>query len=62
MSHQPGNRQIRIPGPNDHDVADHCKKLGIGPAEERKLRILLGKHAPLHEIKSNATPRTPRFR
>ncbi|WP_319005712.1 hypothetical protein [Pararhizobium sp. BT-229] len=62
MSHASNNRQIRIPGPNDHCVSSHCKKLGIGPAEERKLLKILGKHAPLHEIKSNAPPRPPRFR
>lgn len=56
------NRQVHVPGPRDHDVADHCKKLGVDPAEERKLLRLLGKHAPLHEIRANAPPKQPRFR
>jgi hypothetical protein len=62
MSHSKENRQVRIPGPNDHNVADHCKKFGIGPAEERKLHRLLGKHAPLHEIHANGSPKLPKFR
>ncbi|WP_165447260.1 hypothetical protein [Rhizobium leguminosarum] len=42
------NRQVRIPGPREHDVAEHCRKFGIGPAEEKKLKKLLGSRAPLH--------------
>lgn len=60
--HQSTTRQVRTPGPNDHCVVQQCKKLGIGPAEERKLIKLLGKHAPLHEIKLNKSPGAPRFR
>ncbi|PKA45298.1 hypothetical protein [Rhizobium sullae] len=56
------NRQVHVPGPHERDVADHCKKLGVDPAEERKLLRLLGKHAPLHEIRANAPPKQPRFR
>ncbi len=62
MSHSRDNRQVRIPGPNDRDVGEHCKKFGIGPSEERKLQRLLGKHAPLHKIQANAPPRLPKFR
>jgi hypothetical protein len=56
------NRQVRIPGPREHDVAEHCRKFGIGPAEEKKLKKLLGSRAPLHEIQANAPPRQPRWR
>ncbi|AUW41323.1 hypothetical protein [Rhizobium leguminosarum] len=56
------NRQVRIPGPREHDVAEHCRKFGIGPAEEKKLKKLLGSRAPLHEIQANASPRQPRWR
>lgn len=56
------NRQVRIPGPREHDVAEHCRKFGIGPAEEKKLKKLLGSKAPLHEIQANAPPRQPRWR
>lgn len=56
------NRQVRIPGPREHDVAEHCRKFGIGPAEEKKLKKLLGSHAPLHEIQANAPPRLPKWR
>jgi hypothetical protein len=62
MSHSKNNRQVRIPGPNEHDVAEHCRKFGINQVEERKLQRLLGKHAPLHELQANAPPRTPKFR
>lgn len=60
--HSLKTRQVRIPGPNDRCVAEQCKKFGIGPVEEKKLLKLLGKHAPLHEIKHNAPARPPRFR
>ncbi|EUB98538.1 hypothetical protein PMI07_004819 [Rhizobium sp. CF080] len=56
------SRQIRIPGPRDHDVAAHCRKNGMRPEDERKMLRLLGKHAPMHEIHSNSPPRAPRFR
>lgn len=56
------NRQVRIPGPRHHDVADQCKKFGLKPVDEKKMLQLLGKHAPAHEIRSNAPPRAPRFR
>ncbi|ANL26985.1 hypothetical protein AMC90_CH01119 [Rhizobium phaseoli] len=36
------NRQVRIPGPREHDVAEHCRKFGIGPAEEKKLKSCSG--------------------
>jgi hypothetical protein len=36
--------------------------LGISPDEERKLRKLLGSHAPLHEIHANHTSKQPKFR
>ncbi|TCL62720.1 hypothetical protein [Rhizobium sp. BK251] len=62
MSHSKDNRQVRIPVPNDRSVVEHCRKFGIGPAEERKLQKLLGKHAPLHEIQTNSPPRLPKFR
>jgi hypothetical protein len=62
MSHSSNNRQIRIPGPNDRCVVEQCKQFRIGPTEERKLLKLLGKHAPVHEIKSNKTPGMARFR
>jgi hypothetical protein len=63
IMHSTNNRQVKIPGPRDHhDVAAHCKKFGIGPAEERKLLKLLGHHAPPHEIAANAPPKMPRFR
>lgn len=62
MSHSSDNRQIRTPGPNDRCVVQQCRKFGIGPAEERKLLRLLGKHAPQHEVKNNEPPRPPRFR
>jgi hypothetical protein len=62
MSHSKDNRQVRIPGPNDHSVSEHCQKFGIGPAEERKLQKLLGKRAPLHEIQANVSQRPPKFR
>ncbi|WP_310384701.1 hypothetical protein [Rhizobium sp. 1399] len=62
MSHSKDHRQVRMPGPNEHNVAELCKKFGISALEERKLRRLLGKHAPLHEIQANAPPRPPRFR
>jgi hypothetical protein len=62
MSHSTNNRQVREPGPRDRNVSDHCKKLGISPEEERKLRKLLGNHAPLHEIHANHTSKQPRFR
>jgi hypothetical protein len=62
MSHSSDNRQIRIPGPNDHCVVGLCKKFGITPAEERKVIRLLGKQAPVHEVKINAPPRPARFR
>ncbi|MCS0460163.1 MULTISPECIES: hypothetical protein [Rhizobium] len=60
MSH--AMNKVRMPRPNEHDVAELCKKLGLSPAEERTLRRLLGKHAPLHEIQANASPKPPRFR
>jgi hypothetical protein len=60
--HSSQSRQVRIPGPNDRCVIEQCRKFGIGPAEERKLVRLLGKHAPQHEIKLNKTPGMPRFR
>ncbi len=62
MSHSQDNRQVRIPGPGYKDVAEHCRKFGINPVEERKLKRLLGKHAPLHEIQVNAPSRLPKFR
>jgi hypothetical protein len=62
MSHAKNNRQVRIPGPNDHDISDLCRKFGINHSEERKLRILFGKHASVHEIQANAPPRQPKFR
>lgn len=55
-------RQVKNPGPREHDVAKHCRKNGIDPAEERKLLRLLGKKASLHELQANAPPRQPRFR
>ncbi len=55
-------RQVRIPGPRDHDVAEHCQKNGMRPEDEKKMLRLLGKHAPVHEIHSNSPPRPPRFR
>jgi len=62
MTHAKNNRQVRIPGPNEHDVAEHCRKFGITAVEERKLRKLLGDHAPLHEIQANSPTKTPKFR
>lgn len=62
MSRSQDNRQVRIPGPDHKDVAEHCRKFGINPVEERKLKRLLGKHAPLHEIQVNAPSRLPKFR
>jgi len=62
MSHSKDNRQVRIPGPNDKNVADLCKQFGISSTEEKKLRTVLGKHAPIHEIQANAPPRQPKFR
>jgi hypothetical protein len=56
------NRQVRIPGPNDHDITEHCRKFGIGPAEEKRLKKLLGQKAPLHEIQANATTPQPKWR
>ncbi|MBP2561182.1 hypothetical protein ABCW43_22890 [Neorhizobium sp. IRAMC:178] len=56
------NRQVRIPGPRDHDVAEHCRKNGMRLEDERKMLRLLGKQAPVHEIQSNSPPRPPRFR
>ncbi|SMF50338.1 hypothetical protein QTA58_01675 [Neorhizobium sp. CSC1952] len=56
------NRQVHNPGPRDQDVSKYCKRLGVDVAEERKLLRLLGKHAPLHEIRSNLPPGQPRFR
>jgi hypothetical protein len=41
MSHSQDNRQVRIPGPGYKDVAEHCRKFGINPVEERKLKRLL---------------------
>jgi hypothetical protein len=62
MSHSKHSRQIIVPGPNYHDVAEHCRKFGINEVEERKLKTLLGKHAPLHEIHANAPPKSPKYR
>lgn len=62
MSHSKNNRKVHEPGPRDHDVAEHCRKFGIAPDEERKLRKLLGNHAPLHEIEANRSHRQPKFR
>jgi hypothetical protein len=62
MSQSQNDRQVRIPGPNDRNIADYCKKFGISPADERKLLKLLGKHAPLHEIHANSPNRSPRYR
>jgi LDH2 family malate/lactate/ureidoglycolate dehydrogenase len=62
MSHSKDNRQVRIPGSNDRNVAEHCQKFGISPIEERKLQKLLGKRAPLHEIQANVSHGPPKFR
>ena len=62
MSHSKQSHQVIVPAPKNHDVAEHCRKFGINEVEERKLKRLLGKHAPLHEIHSNATPKPPRYR
>jgi hypothetical protein len=62
MSHSKDNRHVHTPGPKDHSVSDHCRRLGISPDEERKLRKLLGSHAPLHEIHANYTSKQPKFR
>lgn len=59
---QMNNRQVRHPGPSEHDVSKHCQKHGIDAAEEKKLVKLLGRHAPLHEIHANSPPKQPRFR
>uniref|UniRef100_UPI003100B1D9 hypothetical protein n=1 Tax=Neorhizobium sp. EC2-8 TaxID=3129230 RepID=UPI003100B1D9 len=56
------DRQVRISGPRDHDVAEHCQKNGMRPEDARKMLRLLGKRAPMHEIQSNSPPRQPRFR
>jgi len=60
--HSSQTRQVRIPGPNDRCVVQQCRMFGIAPAEERKLIKLLGKRAPVHEIKMNKSPGAPRFR
>jgi len=56
------NRQVRIPGPKDQDITEHCRKFGIGPAEEKKLKKLLGHRAPLHEIQANTSTPQPKWR
>ena len=61
MSDPKKPRMVRIPGP-DYCVIEHCKKFGIKPAEQKKLLSLLGKRAPLHELRSNSPPRPPRYR
>jgi hypothetical protein len=62
MSHSKHSRPIIVNASKYHDVAEHCRKFGIDEAEERKLKSLLGKHAPLHEIHSNAPPKPPKYR
>ena len=62
MSHAKNNGQVTIPGPNYRDIGEYCKKFGLNEEEERKLKRLLGKHAPLHELHANAPAKSPRYR
>ncbi|WDZ79335.1 hypothetical protein PWG15_28080 (plasmid) [Ensifer adhaerens] len=42
------------------DVSEYCKRTGICEAEERRLLLLLGRHASCHELQMNIAKR--RFR
>lgn len=32
------NRQVRIPGPRDHDVAEHCRRNGMRLEDEKDVK------------------------
>ncbi len=52
MTHQRDNRQVRIPGVKDYNVAGHGNKFGISPIKEQKLRELLDTHSPNRALAS----------